>query len=266
MKSMRWYHSIDLGGGIMTPGHRWDHPWEPLRAEIGRIDFRGKQVLDVGCWDGMWGFEAERLGAARVVATDIPSQRSFSDQGPSSFQFAKKHLGSTVEYRQASVYELDTMFIYEFDIVVFFGVLYHLRHPQLGVAKIRNVLKTGGLLLLETSVITGTKETLIEIDYRKFHPDEASTWNSFSAPALLALLEESYLRPEHRSILLRADGLRHHLDSLRKIAKKAVSSLPGHKGFFTYTRGFVVARAFRGKHPHYAFPDTHLGEYFEPMS
>jgi len=261
---MRWYHSIDLGGGVVTPGHHWDHLWGPLKEEMSAIDFRGKKVLDIGCWDGMWSFEAEKLGASEVTATDIPSQRSFSDQGPRTFQFAKKHLRSKVEYRHASVYDLDEVFSERFDIVTFFGVLYHLRYPQLGVAKIRKILKDGGLLLLETSVISGTEETLIQTDHRRFHPEDPSTWNAFSVPALLATLDESYLRPEYSSILLRVDGPKRALRSLRSFAKKTLSAMPGHKGFFTYTRGFVVARAFRGRHPHHAFPDTHLGEFFEP--
>jgi len=263
---MRWYHSIDLGGGIVTPGHHWDHLWGPLKAEMSKIDFRGKRVLDIGSWDGMWAFEAEKLGADEVVATDIPSQRSFTDQGPRTFMFARKHLGSLVEYRHASVYDLDSLFGEEFDIVTFFGVLYHLRYPQLGVAKIRKVLRNGGLLLLETSVISGTSDALIQTDHRRFHPEDPSTWNSFSVPALLAMLDESYLRPEYSSILLRSGHPRRPLHPIRKLAKKALSTLPGHGGFFTYTRGFVVARAFRGEHPHHAFPDTHLGEYFEPLS
>ncbi len=259
---MKWYHRIDLGGGVVTPGWEWDHMWDPLRAEMSAVDFKGKRVLEVGCWDGMWSFEAEKLGAAEIIATDIPSQRSFTQQGPKTFLFAKKHLRSNVEYREASIYDLDEIFTEEFDIVICFGVLYHLRYPQLGVAKIRNVLRKSGLLLLETSVITGTEDTVIQTDHLKFHPTDASTWNSYSVPALLAMLDESYLRPERSSITLRADPARGRRP-LREFAKKIFNAVPGHRGFFTYTRGFVAARAFEGKHPHHPFPDPYLERYFE---
>jgi tRNA (mo5U34)-methyltransferase len=263
MHSMEWYHRIDLGDGVTTPGPDWGHLWGPIRAEMSKEDFHGKSVLEVGCWDGMWSFEAERLGAKRVIATDIPSQRSYSEQGPRTLLFAKQHLGSDVEYREASVYDLDQLFEDAFDIVIFYGVLYHLRYPQLGVAKIRNVLKTGGLLLLETSVITGTDETVIQTDHRKIHPTDTSTWNSFSVPALLAMLDESYLKPHRWAVIDHPDHTANR-DPLRRLAKRIIRSLPGHRGFFTYTRAFVVARAFEGVHPHHPFPDPYLERFYIP--
>lgn len=48
-----WIHSIDLGEGIVTPG-KWGPP-NPLLVDVfDRLDFRGKKVLDIGCWDGLW--------------------------------------------------------------------------------------------------------------------------------------------------------------------------------------------------------------------
>jgi tRNA (mo5U34)-methyltransferase len=66
--AIRWYHTIDLGDGVVTRGV----DDTPLRlARIGLPDsLAGLSVLDIGAWDGFFSFEAERRGAARVLATD----------------------------------------------------------------------------------------------------------------------------------------------------------------------------------------------------
>src|SRR5207247_3660998 len=75
MNSMVWYHRIELAPGIVTPGADWEALWAPMRERHRAVDFRGKRVLEIGCWDGYWSFEAEKLGAAEVWATDDMSQR-----------------------------------------------------------------------------------------------------------------------------------------------------------------------------------------------
>src|SRR5687768_7795990 len=95
VNKLRWVHSIDLGNGIVTPGHWGQHP-PILKKFIDSIDFRGKKVLDIGCWDGLWSFEAEKRGAAEVYATDLISQRNFH-QLP-TFELASRVLRSKVKY------------------------------------------------------------------------------------------------------------------------------------------------------------------------
>ena len=65
-----WYHKIDLGGGIVTPRRNYDKMWSSTRQVFDTIDYSNKNVLDLVSWDGMWAFEAEKRGAAQVVATD----------------------------------------------------------------------------------------------------------------------------------------------------------------------------------------------------
>ncbi|MGH8575865.1 MAG: class I SAM-dependent methyltransferase [Gammaproteobacteria bacterium] len=239
MNSLNWYHKIELIGGRVTPGREWDHLWSPIKREMHRVDFRGKRVLDIGTWDGLWSFEAESLGASSVLATDINTQRSFTDQGPATFEFAKRIRGSNVEYKEVSVYDLDSL-EQQFDIVVFFGVLYHLRYPQLGLARIRNILKDGGLLLMETAILLDTDDTIIQTDHRKIFPNDVSTWNAFSGPALVSLLKESYFEVERFEVILRRRPD-------RKIG-----------------RGFALARATSGVNFHHCFPDRYLHRFFEP--
>ena len=117
-----WWHSIDLGHGQVTPGA---HSLEELNGIYARFnlpdDLSGKRFLDVGCWDGFYSFEAERHGA-EVVAVDC--------WRPENFFIARRALQSKVEFREMSVYELSREALGSFDIVLFHGVLYHLRHPH----------------------------------------------------------------------------------------------------------------------------------------
>ena len=239
MNTMKWYHKIELDKGIVTPGYDFDDLWLPLKEEMSKVDFGNKKVLDIGCWDGLWSFEAEKLGAAEVFATDIHNQRSFSEQGSITFEFAKKHLKSKVKYREASVYDIDHYFQNQFDIVIFFGVLYHLRYPQLGIAKIRNSLKKGGILLMETASLLDTDDTIIQTDYKKIYAQDRSTWNAFSASALCLLLEESYFKITNCKTIIRQDDE-------RKIG-----------------RTFILAEAFSGINEHHYFSDVFLKKYFK---
>ncbi len=122
-----WYHSIDLPDGRVIPGII---PVDKLRARMDAFglpaDLRGKRVLDVGAATGWCSFEMERRGA-EVVAVDCVE---YDD-----FRVAHRILDSKVNYKLLDVDELTPELLGTFDIVIFFGVLYHLRHPLLGLEK-----------------------------------------------------------------------------------------------------------------------------------
>lgn len=122
-----WYHSIDLPDGRVIPGLI---PVDKLRDRMDAFglpaDLRGKRVLDVGAATGWCSFEMERRGA-EVVAVDCVE---YDD-----FRVAHRILDSKVDYKLLDVDELTPELLGTFDIVVFFGVLYHLRHPLLGLEK-----------------------------------------------------------------------------------------------------------------------------------
>ena len=149
--SFRWFHSIALRNGEVTKG---DKPSDVLLTEAdlyfrGDRLVRGKSFLDIGAWDGFMSFEAERRGASRVVATD-----HFCWSGPGwgsrrGFDFAHANLGSSVEAVEVDVPDLDPSVLGQFDVVLFAGVLYHLRHPFLGLEHASSL--TRDLLIVETA-------------------------------------------------------------------------------------------------------------------
>lgn len=140
-----WYHKIPLPGGIVTPG------WAPLSAESYRIpaDLTGKRVLDVGAWDGYWTFEALRRGASEVLAIDdfsdfLGSLRTDDRTGWENFDLCRDALGysrAVCDRKEMSVYDVSPEKIGMFDVVFFFGTLYHLRHPLLALDKLSSVCK-----------------------------------------------------------------------------------------------------------------------------
>ena len=145
---LRWYHTIDLGGGIVTHGAD-DSPIRLARLDLPR-SLAGRTVLDIGAWDGFFSFEAERRGASRVVAADYYSWHGSGWGSKAGFELARAALGSKVEDVDIDVMDLSPERVGVFDVVLFLGVLYHLRHPLLALERVASV--TRQLLIVETVV------------------------------------------------------------------------------------------------------------------
>jgi tRNA (mo5U34)-methyltransferase len=125
----QWFHNIDLKGVKTAPDHfLGDYPaikWRQF-AHAVPADLRGKTVLDVGCNAGFYSFEMKRRGAERVVGID--SDPDYLAQA----RFAAQVCKADIEFHQLSVYEVGALGE-KFDVVLFLGVLYHLRHPLLAL-------------------------------------------------------------------------------------------------------------------------------------
>jgi tRNA (mo5U34)-methyltransferase len=169
---LKWVHQIDLGGGFVTPG-QW--PLIPqMQQALAGLDFRGKKVLDVGCWDGLYAFRAEQRGASEVYATDLLSQRPFADQP--TFAVARAALRSRVKYfPQTSVYDIEQIGVADFDIVLFSGVYYHLKDPLRAFAMLRRVMKDGAQLFVEGAVLN-EPGCYAAFCYRNAYAGDFSNW------------------------------------------------------------------------------------------
>jgi tRNA (mo5U34)-methyltransferase len=176
-----WYHTMELAPGVVTPGY-WD-----IREIVDRLpwpDVRGKRCLDVGTADGFLAFELERRGAAEVMAFDVPDAskwdwppdarelgperaRDIRRPGNPGFRIAHEALGSSVEYRGMTVYELSPDTVGTFDVVVCGSVLLYLRDPLGALEAIRGVCD-GQLLTTEPIKLRWTllhpRRPLAELD------------------------------------------------------------------------------------------------------
>jgi methyltransferase (TIGR04290 family) len=142
----RWFHNIDLNGVKTAPDHfLGDYPrikWERF-AHAVPADLSGKSVLDVGCNAGFYSIEMKRRGAARVVAID--SDETYLEQG----RFAAAVCGfDDIEFRMMDVYDTGQLGE-QFDLVLFMGVLYHLRHPLLALDILRDTV-VGDMMLFQS--------------------------------------------------------------------------------------------------------------------
>jgi tRNA (mo5U34)-methyltransferase len=145
---IRWWHAIDLGHGIVTPGED-DTPARLQRLGMPE-SLRGMTVLDAGAWDGFFSFEAEKRGAARVLATDSFCWGGDGWGTKAGFELAREVLNSDVEDRDIDVLDLSPEKVGTFDVVLFLAVLFHMRHPLLALERLFSV--TRRLLIIETEI------------------------------------------------------------------------------------------------------------------
>ena len=177
-----WWHSIDLGNGIVTPGRKTPKIHQEETEKLQIPDLSGKEVLDIGAWDGFYSFLAERKGARRVVALDhyvwsldIPAMDAYSEEwrrkgtvplqwdaipglwqperlpGKRGFDVAHEILGSSVKSVVSDFATMDVDTLGKFDITFYLGVLYHMRDPFHCLGRLAQV--TRELAIIETAAI-----------------------------------------------------------------------------------------------------------------
>lgn len=216
-----WWHSIDLGDGVVTPGHKDPaliaQEWRDLDLPV----LSGRSVLDIGAWDGYFSFTAEQMGAERVVAVDdwvwaIRWDR-FKDSleklrqsgrgrlglrdvdelwdrqglpGKAGFDLCHRHLSSSVHSIVANYMDLDPDQIGTFDVVLYLGVLYHEPDPLASLVSVRAL--TRGMAVIETEAIymPGGEDTALA----EFHPGDElggdhTNWWSPNAMAVRGMAE-----------------------------------------------------------------------------
>jgi tRNA (mo5U34)-methyltransferase len=188
-----WYHQIELAPGLVTPGAHGSLAALEVLDRMGLpADARGLRVLDIGCRDGFFAFELERRGAL-VQGLD------YAAPDVTGFAIASRVLGSRVGYAVANVYDLDPARFGTFDLVLFLGVLYHLRNPMLALDRVRSVLRPGGLIFVETQVTTAPELLGSDLPVWQFFPrgelhgDPTNMWAP-NVPGLVRALEECQIQ------------------------------------------------------------------------
>jgi tRNA (mo5U34)-methyltransferase len=162
----QWFHNLDLGGIRTAPEHFLaDYPrvkWERFCAALPG-DLTGRTVLDIGCNAGFYSIEMKRRGAERVVGID------FDERYLAQARFAAEVTGQEIEFRSLSVYDVARLGE-QFDVVLFLGVLYHLRHPLLALDLIHEHVAKD--LLVFQSMQRGAREVeAVAGDYDFFERD-----------------------------------------------------------------------------------------------
>jgi tRNA (mo5U34)-methyltransferase len=155
-----WFQNINLNGVQTAPQHfLGDYPSVKFQRFAHALpeDLTGKSVLDIGCNAGFYSIEMKRRGAERVLGVD------FDERYLAQARFATETLGMDIEFRQLSVYDVASL-REQFDLVIFMGVFYHLRHPLLALDLIREHVARD--LMLFQSMQRGSNEVAqFEHDY-----------------------------------------------------------------------------------------------------
>ncbi len=205
-----WHQKWEIEKGVFTPG-RNDIASLMEWAQVP-LDLTGKRVLDIGAWNGCFSFECERRGASEILAIGPENPDT------SGLHRLKAHLNSKVNYQYGSIYDLRPEKIGKFDVIICFGVIYHLRHPLLGFDMMRRVTAPGGELFIESAAIdrdvrhNGQSFGLSEISHEfdaipmlqffrlgELNADP-SNWFSMNKPALEQFLQSSGFEPIHVSL------------------------------------------------------------------
>ncbi len=149
-----WFHNMEIGGIRTAPDHfLGDYPaikWRRFADAIPK-NLTGKTVLDIGCNAGFYSIEMKRRGAARVVGIDF--DETYLEQA----RFASEVAGTDIELRKMSIYDVASLGEH-FDIVLFMGVLYHLRHPLLALDLVSEHVASD--LLVFQSMLRGSTDVL----------------------------------------------------------------------------------------------------------
>jgi len=200
---VNWYHTIDLGGGVVTPGV----DQTPLRMAPLELpaDFSGKSVLDIGAWDGFFSWEAERRGAARVLATDSYCWGGAGWGTKQGFDTARRLLGSRVEDLEIDIMDLSPDRVGSFDVVLLIGVLYHLRHPLLALERVASVCDDLLILDTHTAMTKDRRPVVLFYPGTELNGDPTNWWgpNPAGVEAMLHTVGFRHVERKHPELVRR---------------------------------------------------------------
>ncbi|HTZ64731.1 MAG TPA: DUF1698 domain-containing protein [Solirubrobacteraceae bacterium] len=250
---MGWYHEIDLGDGVITPGmkSRRDIRREWELAALG--DLTGKSVLDIGGVDGAYAFLAEQAGASRVAVLDHyvwaadsdrygriyqehvaagktppaphESDAWHPDSLPSRWRFdaARQALHSRAKAMALDFEKCDLAAVGQWDIVLYFGVLYHMRDPFRALRRLATVTREQAIIETEAMFIRSHPEALWRFFPRGELNHDRSNWWAPNLNALMGLIgaagfsDADILAGEPTDDQRRGDGPHHYRAIVRAI-------------------------------------------------
>lgn len=200
--ALPWFHSIDFGDGIVSKGGIRRSAVMRMADKLLDVPLEGRSFLDIGTWNGAYSIEASRRGASRVLATDHfiwnvdPKSRR-------AFDLARAKLAPNIEVMDIDVDSLSEATVGTFDVVLFAGVLYHLRHPLAAIERVSKLAKE--CLILETHMIRWP----ISKPYMRFYPNDElhndpTNWWSPNKACVEAMLRDvgfkriRFTRPDWR--------------------------------------------------------------------
>lgn len=217
-----WYHVIDLGYGVRTPGafdmaKYWDqYPWPD--------SFEGLRVLDVGASNGYFSIEFAKRGAREVIALDLPGweqhdwspkqrrilearpaeERTSTDEtifgGALGLAIRATGVEDVVKPTACPIYDISPERLGTFDLVFSGSMLMHVRDPLLGMHAIRSATKPGGRFIVSSSTVREIEEHALPLAAFVGEWDQSNFWQ-LNAACLKRMLATADFIPDDDYVL-----------------------------------------------------------------
>ena len=228
LERYKWYHIIALTPTVSTPGRAdFAAANPPVLRQMGAVDFHGKRVVDIGCRDGLFSFEAERFGASEVLGID--TSRSLG-----AVELLIPFFKSKVRMIEMGLYDLNAADHGMFDVVLFPGVLYHLRYPFTAFKTLSDLLPDGGRMIVETAIFADDdKRALLFCPVGEESPYEPTSVTFYNRKGMVDSL---------RTFGLRTDAVDYVDEHQRQLTDGAII-----RGTFLCTKD----SALQNEHPHH---------------
>lgn len=234
LRKYNFYHIISLTDTVATPGiSEYVPSQQAVQRALSKLKLEGKRVLDVGCRDGLFSFEAEKLGAREIIGIDNSLSKG-------AVELLIPYFGSKVKMVELNLIDLTPETFGKFDLIIFAGVLYHLRYPFWALKLIKDVLKRDGCLVIETAVmLDDKKKALLFCPIETESPYEATSVTFFNLKGLKDTLTSFGLMIEHINLLNNPQYLNnnHRLSLMER-----VRYLFGKKSDIIIDRATIVCR------------------------
>jgi tRNA (mo5U34)-methyltransferase len=195
--ALPWFHEIDFGDGIVSPGRTPLSVLERQASVYFKDGVEGLTVIDVGCWDGYNSFEAARRGARRVLATD---HFAWSEQcwgSPEAFELARAHLAPDVDVLDIDVPDIAEATVGRFDVVLFCGVLYHLRDPLGAIERMSAICTRTIVVETHLDALEADRPTMVFYPDRELADDPTNWWGPNPACVVAMLQSAGFGRVEY---------------------------------------------------------------------
>lgn len=238
-----FYNTIDLGGGIKTPGQPVGPKQQAVLQLLRSMDLTGKRAVDLGCANGLFALEAERQGAGQIFA--VEHIKRYLDPLE---EVIIPHLNSRVQAVNENMLNFTASKYGQFDCVIFAGLLYHLRYPFSALQIVRDLTRHNGTVILETGIMEDFgRKALLHCPSRGDSPrgSQGGACSFFNEKALEENLAAFGFRVSEKVFVI---------PRWRRAAKKMV-------GLFRprYKISNVILRCERDK----SLDDAHLMTYYE---
>ena len=227
-----FYHRIKLNDRIVTPGINRAQIHKNLEA-IRKLELKGKKVLDIGCRDGIYSFEAEKMGASEIIGID-------NDISKPAKEFLIPFFESKVKMVEMNLFDLTTESFGMFDVIIFPGTLYHLRYPFQALKIVANILKEDGILLVETAILQEDFDrAILYCPINKDGPFGSTSCTFFNPKGLIDTLQSIGIETQNYELSFKPNKFKIFLKSLIRIffKKKFLG-----KNLTTVCRGLFICK------------------------